>query len=128
MQSEDEKVNQQKNQKASETLPTEDFSKSDKMTPPKTETEIDEHAKVVVPVSSNLPLDEVDQRISDIMSKNESGKYVCTICGKNSKKHIQNMRNHIETHLDGISFSCQICNRQYRSRNSLNKHKSVEKH
>ena len=29
------------------------------------------------------------------------------------------MKNHIETHMEGISFSCSICERQFRSRNSI---------
>ena len=45
----------------------------------------------------------------------------CKMCGKEG--HGMNIRDHIEVnHLDGISLPCIICERTFRSRNSLRKH------
>ena len=74
-------------------------------------------------------LDEINQRIDMNMSKNEDGFYTCGICGKvgvekDIKNRKVNMRNHVETHMEGLSFPCQSCDKTFRSRNSLNFHKS----
>ena len=118
-QDEKDKVDQQKN--LATPKPIEESYSSNKINPTKIEENI-EQTKMLAPILSNAPIDEVEERISSIMSKNENGEYICTICGKNSKKHIQNMRNHIETHLEGISFTCDVCMKQFRSRNSLKSH------
>ena len=69
-------------------------------------------------------VDEVEQKIAEYLGKNENSDYICNLCGKNSGKRLSNIKNHIETHLEGISFSCIICGKQFRSRHSLYNHKS----
>ena len=68
----------------------------------------------------------VNAKLNENMEKCEDGSYRCKICGKMSglKNAAQNMRNHIETHTEGLSFSCPICQKTFRSRNSLFSHKS----
>ena len=73
-------------------------------------------------------VDEVEQKVMEYLGKNEDGNFVCKLCGKVEKERKRssgNMKNHIETNLDGISFSCSWCEKQFKSRNSLNHHKSV---
>ena len=72
-------------------------------------------------------IDNVNEKLNENMEKCEDGSYRCRICGKMSglKNPAQNMRNHIETHMEGLSFTCPICQKSFRSRNSLSKHKSV---
>ena len=66
----------------------------------------------------------VDQTQSDIKSKiNElitkhGGQFSCKACGKIGKDD-RNMRRHVETHIDGISYECNICAKTFRSKNSL---------
>ena len=38
---------------------------------------------------------------------------------------ISNMKNHVETHIEGLSYSCPICSKMFSSKNSMSKHKSV---
>ena len=91
-------------------------------------TEVD-YREAIVPVSINQQeLDDVNEKVNEYMEKCSDGSYKCKICGKiptgkNSGK-TQNMRNHIETHMEGLSFPCPICQRTFRSRNSLSSHKS----
>ena len=47
----------------------------------------------------------------------------CLVCGKTASK-LQNLRNHVETHVAGAKFSCELCAKQYMTRNSLNVHRS----
>ena len=50
-----------------------------------------------------------------------NGTFSCKLCGE-SAGHRGQMRNHIETHLEGLSFNCQHCGNIFRSRNTLAKH------
>jgi len=69
-------------------------------------------------------VNEIEQKIAEYLGKNENGDYICNLCGKVSGKKTTNIKNHIETHLEGISFSCSICGKQYRTRSVLNYHKT----
>ena len=71
-------------------------------------------------------ISEVEEQIKQNIVKNLDGTYSCQICGKNSGRNIYNCRNHIETHLEGLSFNCPMCEKTFRSRNSLAMHKSTK--
>ena len=79
--------------------------------------------KVIIPVSS-MEMSELDTKVNQHWAKCDDGSYSCTLCGKNMarKDHI---RKHIEIHLDGISIPCNVCEKAFRSKNSLQKHKYV---
>ena len=73
---------------------------------------------------------EIDEKILEYMESCLDGSYKCKVCGKISGKSLkqnqkQNLKNHIETHMEGLSYACPICNKSFRSRNSLSSHKSV---
>ena len=80
--------------------------------------------RYAVPMSSST-VDEIEQKITECLGKNENGDYICNLCGKVSGKYKTHIKNHIETHLEGISFSCSICEKQFRSRNSLKSHTTL---
>ena len=67
---------------------------------------------------------EVDAKIMEYVVKDQDGSYSCGICGKNSGKKKDHAKNHVETHMEGLSFPCQSCGKTFRSRNSLSFHKS----
>ena len=86
----------------------------------------DGHTKTPVSTISlhnSSSVDEVEQKVAEYLGKNENGNYMCNLCGKVGGKNNRHMKNHIETHLDGISFPCNICGKQFRSRNSFHSHK-----
>jgi len=66
----------------------------------------------------------LDDKIESLICRNESGEMSCMVCGKigNNKT---NMKNHVETHVAGSKFNCEICGKQFKTRNSLNVHKSL---
>ena len=72
--------------------------------------------KIISVQSSDV--EELDQKIEDLMEKQSDGKYQCTTCGKISSQK-SNAREHAETHIDGLSFPCQYCNKSFRSRKGL---------
>merc|ERR1712189_26276 len=65
--------------------------------------------------------EEVDQKIRDLITK-ESDIYKCTVCGKLSN-HLANMKRHVEVHIDGLSYSCNICDKTFRSKPSFSMHR-----
>ena len=90
--------------------------------------EANENKDTLIAISINQEeIGNLNKKLNGNMEKCEDGSYRCKICGKmsGSKNDSRNMRNHIETHMEGLSFTCPICQKSFRSRNSLFKHKSV---
>ena len=56
--------------------------------------------------------------------KGEDGLFSCGFCGRVGDKHLSHIRNHVETHMEGLSFPCHSCGETFKSRNSLSSHKS----
>ena len=65
----------------------------------------------------------LDEKIEEMISVVD-GVFTCTICGTTCKQKV-NLKKHIETHIEGLSFPCQQCDKTFRSRNSLQKHIST---
>ena len=56
--------------------------------------------------------------VNQHLEKDEAGMWKCKLCGKTANTR-QHLKNHIETHLDGLSFPCELCGKTFRSRNAL---------
>ena len=86
--------------------------------------------KIISLVANYESIEELDQKIEEMFEKVEGDnqKRRCIPCGKISSM-VANARNHAETHIDGLNFPCQYCDKSFRSRNSLRKHlrKSCQK-
>ena len=82
---------------------------------------------------SNTEDNEIGTILTDNLEELDGGHFMCKICGKDSTgmKKTQkaclkvNMRNHVETHIEGLSFACQLCDKKFRSKNSFSVHKST---
>ena len=69
---------------------------------------------------------EINRKVDEHIETCSDGTLKCTLCGKveaGRKNKSQNMRGHVETHLEGISYQCQFCEENFRSRFSLSQHK-----
>ena len=78
-------------------------------------------AKEIVSCEENIKL---DQQINSYMN-NMDGIWTCSVCGKTDKGNVKhNLRKHIETHIEGVSHSCDQCGKTFRSRNALQAHNS----
>ena len=66
-------------------------------------------------------IEELNSYIEKLITQTENG-HKCNICHKISgyKSH---MREHMEIHIDGLSFECKLCGKSLRSRNSHRNHK-----
>ena len=79
--------------------------------------------KKLVVVSSNFEnIEELDQTVNDMIERVEGGwQRRCRHCGKITRD-IGAAREHAETHIEGLSFSCQYCEKTFRSRSSHRVH------
>ena len=67
--------------------------------------------------------EEIDKAVDEHIESFSDGNLKCSICGKLAKTR-QNIRAHVETHLEGISYPCPSCEKTFRSRNAVALHKS----
>ena len=82
---------------------------------------------------TNTDDNEVESMIENNLEQLEGGHFRCKVCGKDSKGMTKtkagdikpNMKNHVETYIEGLSYSCQLCGKKFRSKNSFSVHKSV---
>ena len=72
-----------------------------------------------VSVSRNM---DVKETVKEMYYK-ENDKFVCKPCGKDFKDSKQVLQ-HVETHIDGLSYDCPLCNKSFRSTNAFYAHKS----
>ena len=68
---------------------------------------------------------DINQQADELIETLPGGILKCRQCGKEKKVQRRDMRNHVETHLEGLSFDCQLCGKIFRSRNSLKSHRSI---
>ena len=66
---------------------------------------------------------DLDEKLLEHISKLPDRTLQCKICG-NTAKQMSDIKNHIETHMEGLSVPCPICGKIFRSRNSMRTHKS----
>ena len=105
-------------------LEPEEFVEVEEDNRPRYEYEI-ENTVSKIDASNSSSVDEVEERVIELLIRNDDGTFGCKHCGKSGAKKSRNMKNHIETHLEGISFSCSLCGKNFRSRNSLHNHRST---
>ena len=80
--------------------------------------------KLIVVESSNFAnIEELDQKLNEMIERveGEGQQRRCLHCGKISRD-INVAREHAETHIEGLSFPCQYCEKTFRSRNALRLH------
>ena len=81
-------------------------------------------------------IEELDKKIESMMARGENmirkgpngmvKAYICQICGKEGQQ--SNIKDHIEAnHLAGISIPCSLCEKTFRSRDSLRHHIKTHK-
>ena len=73
-----------------------------------------------IEVGSMTP-EEIEVKIKELYQKVE-GIWRCLACDYTAKHNSQQVRRHIETHLDGLSYTCNACNKEFRTKPSLDEH------
>ena len=62
----------------------------------------------------------VEDKIQELIERSEGMNY-CRGCDYKTNK-LFNMKEHVEIHIEGLSYPCQLCNKTFRSKNSLRRH------
>ena len=76
--------------------------------------------KMVVIKSGELSDQELNEKLDELSTLDTSGMYICNFCSKRTTK--SHIREHVEIHVDGLQFPCNLCEKSYRSRNALRNH------
>ena len=72
----------------------------------------------------SLTSEEIDKKMRELYEKTDEG-WRCLACGHtNLGTKSSNIRMHVETHLDGLVYNCNICNKEFRSRKCIDNHKT----
>ena len=85
--------------------------------------------RLAIQNQTSKELEVLHEQVKTMMEKTQKNTtdgskkaYVCKLCGKEG--HNINIRDHIEVkHLEGVSLPCNNCEKTFRSRCSLRKHK-----
>ena len=107
---------------------TKPLYKKDKQAP---REQMNNERRVAVPNFVSGDLQELDEKVKSMMEKTNkqmpSGTkmayvYICNVCGKEGAGIA--IRDHIEAkHLEGVSLPCNHCEKTFRSRIVLRRHK-----
>ena len=64
----------------------------------------------------------VEDKIQELIERSEGMNY-CRGCDYKTNK-LFNMKEHVEIHIEGLSYPCQLCNKTFRSKTVLRSHYS----
>ena len=75
---------------------------------------------------TSLSPEEIDEQMRKLYQK-INGVWSCLSCDYKSldKTGSGNIRRHVEIHLEGLSYPCNLCNKEFRLKNTLSNHKSL---
>ena len=65
---------------------------------------------------------EAKEAVDQLVIKNSRNNYECKACGKIGVRS-SDMRKHVELHITGLSFECNVCGSTFNNRMNLNAHK-----
>ena len=99
--------------------------------PKKDEKQMNIERRIAIPNFVSGDLKELDEKVKSMMEMSQNfisnGKQrakICKVCGKEG--HGIAIRDHIEAnHLEGVSLPCNVCEKTFRSRMILRKHKCI---
>ena len=92
----------------------------------------DTSSEVAIPTENNAvkfvmseeEKNNLKKTIDQHLERNDDGSWICKLCGKSAKWR-QQMQYHVEgKHLEGMSLPCNLCEKIFRTRNSLLVHKT----
>ena len=89
----------------------------------------EENRTLAIPSNFSGDLDELEEKVKSMMERSDNKlanglqfAVRCKVCGKEG--HGRNIKDHIEAnHLEGIVIPCNLCDKTFRCRNSIMKHK-----
>ena len=71
-----------------------------------------------------MTVEEIQKKTEELYEKKDGGS-VCLVCDYTTPFTNGTIKRHIETHFDGLSYTCKYCSKEFRSKNVLYKHGTV---
>ena len=72
-----------------------------------------QRSKIIVDSTEFESIEELDAKIFEYIEKEDNGKWKCIICKQKSKSK-KDVKEHVEVHIDGLSFPCPDCDSKLR--------------
>ena len=79
----------------------------------------------MVDIGDNANIEEINAKLSENIQRDDDGTFSCMICGKSGVKCRRNMKNHVETHMEGLFFQCEMCDKTTKTRQAMRRHYNV---
>ena len=73
---------------------------------------------------ASLNSDEIEVKMKELCKKID-GVWNCMACDCKAGGKSSDIRKHVETHIDGLCYTCNICSKEFRLRRNLNHHKNT---
>ena len=70
---------------------------------------------------TSMSSEEIEQKVKQLYQKID-GVWSCLACDYTTTNSSGNIRRHIECHLVGLSYACNDCKKEFKSKNVLNTH------
>ena len=101
------------------------FEQNPKMTPvaPRIQRDVKDRSLKLLDESIVSSNSEVEEKFNELIVIGDK-MFRCTVCEK-TMTHRGSMKRHLETHLSGLSYSCNLCGKTFRLSNTLANHKSL---
>ena len=95
----------------------------------KSQSHLETERRIAIPNVFSGNFEELDEKLKSMMetsqnliSNGRERALICKVCGKEGMN--KNIKDHIEAnHLEGLTLPCNLCEKTFRSRNSLRMHK-----
>ena len=72
---------------------------------------------------TSFTTEEIKEKIKELYQRID-GVSTCMVCDYTSP-YSSHVKKHVEKHMDGLSYSCNLCNKEFRLIDSLSRHKST---
>ena len=89
-----------------------------------TDSDATMQSKQSIAVDADISTSDLEVKKRSLMVKIKEGEFrwKCTVCGKMTKGSRGNMTRHMESHIVGVSFPCNRCDKVSRSNGALRMH------